>query len=103
MTGVRSLSACLMFLVAYSAQAADWPQFLGPKRDGSSEETGLARSWPGGSPKVLWGRDVGSGWSGVAVAGECIVLFHRVDNQEVVEGLDRQTGQQKWKQSYKTN
>jgi len=103
MAGVRILSACLMFLVAYSAQAADWPQFLGPKRDGSSEETGLARSWPGGSPKVLWGRDVGSGWSGVAVAGERIVLFHRIDNQEVVEGLDRQTGQQKWKQSYKTN
>jgi len=103
MAGIRSLIACLVFPFALPVQGADWSQLLGPKRDGSSEETGLARSWPGGAPKVLWGRDVGAGWSGVAVAGDRIILFHRIENQEVVEGLDRQTGQQKWKQSYKTN
>ena len=34
--------------------AADWPQFMGPNRDGISAETGLADAWPEDGPKVLW-------------------------------------------------
>src|SRR5437016_1220622 len=80
--------------------AADWPQHLGPTRDGHSPETGLARSWPKDGPVVAWKRDVGSGWSGVAVAGDRLMLFHRVGDDEVVECLDPATGKGRWTGKY---
>ena len=47
--------------------AADWPQFQGPGRSGISPETGLARSWPEGGPKVLWTVEVGEGFAAAAI------------------------------------
>ena len=49
-------------LSASGLLAADWPQYLGPNRDGISTETGLARTWGADGPKVLWKKPVGSGW-----------------------------------------
>ena len=82
--------------------AADWPQHLGPTRDGQSPETGLLRTWPAGGPAVLWSREVGSGWAGAAVAGDRLILFHRVGDDELVECLDPATGKPKWAAKYHT-
>jgi hypothetical protein len=93
----RAVLACLPFLVA-----ADWPQHLGPNRDGHSQETSLLRSWPKEGPTVVWKRDVGTGWAGPAVAGDRLVLFHRVGDDEVVECLEAKTGKPIWKSAYRT-
>jgi outer membrane protein assembly factor BamB len=82
------------------AGASDWPQFLGPRRDGSCDETGLVRSWPAKGPPVLWLRQVGAGYSGPVVAGGRLILFHREDNKEVVDCLDAQKGTPLWNFSY---
>src|SRR4051794_12674233 len=92
----------ISFLLVGASSAADWPQFLGPTRDGASAETGLARSWPKDGPKLLWKKDVGEGYSGPVIAGERLVLHYRVDNQEIVECFDPATGERRWKASYKT-
>ena len=47
----------------------DWPQFRGPQRDNTSKETGLARKWPAGGPKVLWSVPVSQGYAGAAIVG----------------------------------
>jgi outer membrane protein assembly factor BamB len=83
-----------------AALGADWPQFLGPARDGRSPETGLRTDWPGAGPPRLWRRDVGEGYSSPVVAGGRLVLFHRLGGEEVVEGLDAATGRGLWKFSY---
>ncbi len=45
----------LVFFVAVTAQADDWPQWRGSQRNGISPETGWLTSWPdGGSPNVGW-------------------------------------------------
>jgi outer membrane protein assembly factor BamB len=75
---------------------ADWPQHLGPTRDGQSAETGLAHAWPAGGPPVLWKREVGAGWAGAAAAGDRLILVHRVGDDEVIECLDPATGKPKW-------
>src|SRR5262245_35098418 len=85
--------ACLLV----AAAGADWPQFLGPARDGRSPETGLLSSWPDGGPPCLWRREVGEGYSGPVVAGGRLVLFHRAGGEEVVECLDAATGRARWK------
>jgi outer membrane protein assembly factor BamB len=74
----------------------------GPARDGHSAETKLNWTWPVDGPKVLWKTDVGTGWAGPVVAGERLVIFHRLGDQEVVQCLDPGTGKQKWKHSYRT-
>ena len=51
----------------------DWPQFRGPGRAGLCAETGLAKTWPAGGPKLLWqAKGPGRGYSMVSIAGERI-------------------------------
>ena len=77
---------------AAACMAADWPQFLGPTRNGVSTETGLKATWPKKGPPVVWEKDVGEGFSGPVVVGDRVVLFHRVGDEEVVECLDAADG-----------
>ena len=58
-----------VLVVPISAQAADWPQFQGPERNGISAENGLAASWPKEGPKELWAFDLNPGYGGAAVQG----------------------------------
>jgi outer membrane protein assembly factor BamB len=98
----RSLPALVLALVVAPVFAADWPQFLGPSRNGHSTETGLARSFPKKGPPVVWEREVGEGYSGPVVAGGRLILFHRVGDEDLVECLDAATGKPIWKFAYAT-
>ncbi|HWQ93229.1 MAG TPA: serine/threonine protein kinase, partial [Clostridia bacterium] len=44
----------LLCACAQQADAADWPQWRGPDRDGVSKETGLLQQWPAGGPTLAW-------------------------------------------------
>ncbi|MGE0606601.1 MAG: PQQ-binding-like beta-propeller repeat protein [Pirellulales bacterium] len=77
--------------------AGEWPQILGPHRDGKAADEKLAASWPAGGPATVWERPVGSGWSGVAVAAGRLILFHRQGQDEIVESLDPRSGKEQWK------
>ncbi|MCA9116247.1 MAG: PQQ-binding-like beta-propeller repeat protein [Planctomycetaceae bacterium] len=88
---------CLPGGLQQQARGGDWPQILGPHRNGvAAADERLLTDWPADGPQVLWKKDVGSGFSGVAVAGETAVLFHRVENEEVVEAYDAATGKVLW-------
>jgi outer membrane protein assembly factor BamB len=95
-------SAIAASLAAVAAGAADWPQFLGPNRDGTSPASDLAESWPKEGPPVVWQRKVGQGFSGPVVALGKVILFHRVDDKETVECLRETTGQPLWRFDYPT-
>jgi outer membrane protein assembly factor BamB len=85
-----------------TAHCADWPQFLGPNRNGTSPETGLLVTWPDKGPPKVWEKEVGDGYSGPVVAGNRLILFHRLANNEVVECLDPANGKGVWKFEYPT-
>jgi outer membrane protein assembly factor BamB len=78
------------------AWAGDWPQILGPTRNGKASGETLADSWPAGGPKVLWTHKLGSGYAGPAVAEGRVIVFHRVGDQERIEALDAATGKLLW-------
>src|SRR5262245_57573842 len=80
---------------------ADWPQFLGPARDGHSPEKGLLKTFPKKGPAVVWQRPVGEGYSGPVVADGNLILFHRVGGEEVVECLGAADGKFRWKHARK--
>jgi len=83
--------------------AADWPQFLGPTRNGTYAGPPLSETWGPSGPKVVWRKQVGQGFAGPAVVGGRLILFHRVGNEEVVEALDAATGNPIWRYAYPTN
>src|SRR5262249_25040440 len=56
---------------------SDWPQWLGPMRDGVWRETGLIDKFPTDGAKVLWRTPLGAGYSGPAVAGERVFVMDR--------------------------
>jgi outer membrane protein assembly factor BamB len=82
--------------------APDWPQLLGPARDGVYTGTPLAAAWPAAGPRKEWQKSIGQGLAGPVVAGDRVILFHRVANEEVVEALDARTGEGRWRYAYPT-
>jgi outer membrane protein assembly factor BamB len=89
--------ALLSLSLAAAAPAADWPQFLGPTRDGQSGETALNWHWPATGPARVWSYPVGHGWSGPVVAGGRVLVFHRLEDDDTLDGLDAATGKRVWR------
>jgi outer membrane protein assembly factor BamB len=61
-----------------SGRADDWPQWLGPQRDGVWRETGILDKFPENGPKVLWRVKIEGGYAGPAVAGGKVYVTDRV-------------------------
>jgi len=98
-----SAVAVLIALAAAPVIATDWPQFLGPQRDGTYAGPPLAETWGASGPKVVWRKQVGQAFAGPAVVQNRVLLFHRVGNEEVLESLDARTGAAVWRYAYATN
>lgn len=87
---------CLLLSLAGTLSAADWPQFLGPHRNGLSEETGLLAAFPADGPPVVWRVPGGVGMSGISVAqGRACTLVQR-DGRQWAVCLNAATGAQLW-------
>jgi outer membrane protein assembly factor BamB len=80
------------------ASAADWPQHLGPHRDGTVQTETTLEPWADSGPRVLWRRPVGEGFAAPVIADGLLVMFHRVGQVEVLEALDPASGETRWKQ-----
>src|SRR5215208_2408559 len=60
-----SLALLLLFAVACPGVGADdWPQWLGPQRDGVWREQGILSEFPKDGPRVRWRVPVGGGYAG---------------------------------------
>ena len=93
---------CCVALPAVSL-AEDWPQHLGPTRNGVNAGGGLTTVWPKSGPTLLWAYEVGEGFAGPAVAKGKLVLFHRVEDHDAVDCVDAITGKLIWRFRYPTD
>ena len=80
-----------------SSRADDWPQFLGPTRNGVSQETGLLDHWPTNGPPLVWEKPVGAGYGAPSVRGAVLVLHHRRGDGEIVEAMSAASGRTLWR------
>ena len=78
------------------AIAADWPQFLGPNRNGISSETDLIDEWPTGGPPLVWRVDGGVGMSGISVQGDTACTLIQTGGQQRVLALSVDSGAVRW-------
>lgn len=76
---------------------ADFPQFLGPNRDGVIPGVRLDPDWAARPPQVLWRRPVGAAWSGFAVVGDRALTQEQEGEQELVTCYDLATGRPLWR------
>ncbi len=75
----------------------EWPQWLGPNRDGISTATGLLKSWPESGPKILWRIPLGEGYGGIAVAqGRALAMFSQGPDEFLI-CLEAATGKEAWR------
>jgi len=77
-------------------QASDFPQFLGPNRDGRLAGPKLATNWTAQPPAQLWRVLVGAAWSGFAVAGAAAITQEQRGEDECVVAYDLETGKVLW-------
>ena len=87
----------VLFLLVLTAtcRAGDWPQILGPNRNGFADGEKIVAQLPS-APKPLWTKNVGEGFAGAAVADDTAYVFHRVNNDERVEALTVSNGNVVW-------
>ena len=108
-------TVCLSTMLS-DAHAADWPQWMGPARDGTYTEAGVIDRIPDEGLPIKWRKPINGGYSGPAVAdGRVYVMDFIVTKGKVVntpegkpeiEGiervlcLDEKNGEQIWKYEY---
>ena len=107
-----ALPFALLMLIASSASAVDWPQWMGVNRDGRWTETGVIREMPEELP-IKWRIPAGGGYAGPAVAEGRVYLFdyvlesgepsgskEKLTGKERVRCLDANTGEVFWTHEY---
>jgi outer membrane protein assembly factor BamB len=115
-------AACILALLGANlgsgtARADDWPQWLGPQRDGIWREKGILEKFPATGLKELWRVPIGGGYSGPAVANGRVYLTDwvlppggkfpanpfaktEVTGKERVLCVDEKSGKVLWQQGY---
>lgn len=89
--------ALALLTAAASALAYEWPQWMGPDRDGLTQETGLQQQWPEEGPKRVWlNQEMGLGYAGPAIAGGKLYTLGAREGTEQLIALDAETGDELW-------
>ncbi len=90
------LSACLAVATIAGEACAQWPQWGGPNRNFVVESAALANSWPENGPPRLWKRELGEGYSSIAVEDGRLYTMYRNGGDELTVALDAATGETLW-------
>ncbi|MFC1794936.1 PQQ-binding-like beta-propeller repeat protein, partial [Planctomycetota bacterium] len=94
------LIAAIVMIVSGSV-LADWPQYLGPNRNSTSDQKGLLRSWPENGPEVLWTVTVGKGFGGSVIKDGKVYLLDRDDKVgDNLRCFDLSSGKELWNFAY---
>lgn len=84
-------------MMAWTAAGADWPQWLGPERNGISSE--VPQKLP--EKKVLWRRPMsGESHGGIAVAAGFVVVPDLGEGKEIIRCFGAEKGEAVWSHSY---
>ncbi len=92
-------SCAVLLLWSSLVVAGDWPGWLGPRRDGGTDEK--IAPWKG-PLKIVWRQPVGEGHSSPVVAGGKVYLHTMVKdaNQETLSAFDANSGTLAWTKTY---
>lgn len=78
----------------------DWPAFLGPRGDGTSNETGVNPDQWDPHPALVWSTRLGVSYGGPTVVGGRLLQFDRYGDQERLTCRDAETGRELWRRGF---
>lgn len=95
------VAAIVLTLSGVSLVGEDWPGIYGPRRDHTSQQKRLLRTWPEKGPNVLWTVPMGAGFGGPAVSGGKVYLLDRDESVgDKLRVLDVASGKELWTFAY---
>ncbi|MEI6050518.1 MAG: PQQ-binding-like beta-propeller repeat protein [Bacteroidota bacterium] len=102
MKQIKRFIPVIAFIVFVSnIHAQDWPQYLGPNRNGVSAQKGILRTWPLQGPEVLWTASVGVGFGGPVIKNGKVYLLDRDDKVgDKLTCFDLSSGKELWNFGY---
>jgi len=90
-----------LFVCMANIYAQDWPQYLGPHGNSTSDQKGILRTWPQNGPEVLWTVNMGIGYGGPVVKGGKVYLLDRDDKVgDNLRCFELSSGKELWNFSY---
>jgi outer membrane protein assembly factor BamB len=96
------IATALLSLAILPLSAEDWPSIYGPRKNHTSPQKGLLRTWPPEGPKVLWKIPLAAGFGGPAISNGKIYLLDRDESVgDTLRVLDLATGKELWSFPYK--
>lgn len=104
---VCALRAALLGVTLATAATApapaQWRQWGGPNRDFTVRTSGLPADWAERAPRRLWRRELGAGYSAIAVDDGMLYTMYRetpTATAEVTIALDAKTGRSIWEHRF---
>ena len=94
-----AVMVCVILICASCLFAQDWPQWLGPNRDGKAGGFKAPSQWPNELTQK-WKKTVGSGDATPALVGNKLYVFARQGDEEVTLCLDAGSGNEIWIDKY---
>jgi outer membrane protein assembly factor BamB len=82
--------------VAVTLTPGDWPGFRGPGRDGVARGVTIPTDWDTHTPRQVWKRRLGPGWSSLIVVGNLLFTQQQNGPREAVVCYDAGTGKELW-------
>ncbi len=100
---MRHFICIFVLLFSGVASADDWPQFLGPHRDGEyAGKAAIVDSFPAAGPTIAWKKKIGDGYATPVIVGGKLIVFHRVAKRNVLECFNAATSDLIWSAGYET-
>ncbi len=80
----------------------DWPCFLGPYGNSRSSETGILTNWTEEGLRIVWQREIGTGYGAGATSRGRYYHFDRVGDFAQLVCMNAEQGTELWKYQYPT-
>ncbi|HYI92462.1 MAG TPA: PQQ-binding-like beta-propeller repeat protein, partial [Bryobacteraceae bacterium] len=101
MKNIAKVVGILLTLSVTLLVGEDWPGIYGPRRDHSSQQKRLLRTWPEEGLKVLWTVPMGAGFGGPAISGGNVYLLDRDEAVgDKLRVLNVASGKELWTYAY---
>ena len=83
--------------------SVDWNDFLGPERNGKSQEKIDIAPWGNTGPPVVWHMRIGTSYGAPTVADGRLFIFGRHDDMARLTCMESDTGTELWRFEYPTD
>ena len=80
-----------------------WPDFLGPARNGKSQEKIDIAPWQKTGPPIVWHKKIGTSYGAPTIANGRLFIFARHGNKARLTCLESRTGTELWRFEYPTD